>query len=137
MTIYSVRPSTPSGFGRRVERSTFSDIFETLGRGNSIDFALERALSITPRSKVGQKSVRFPEPSPFTTPRPPQGASPTPQSFSDIFQPRPPLVLREHSSEQLQRLTTTDRIDDGTSSVPLTTLRQVSSNYTQEDANYK
>ena len=71
--------------------------------------------------------MRFPDPSPFTTPRPSaptSRASPTPQSFSEIFQPRPPLVLAEHSSEQLQQLTTTERIDDGANhNVALTTLR--------------
>ena len=50
--------------------------------------------------------------------------SPTPQSFSEIFQPRPPLVLKEHSSEQLKQLTTTERIDD-TKNVPLTTLKAI------------
>ena len=125
-----VPPTTPAGFGRRVERSTFSDIFETLSKGTSIDQALERVLRVTPRSNVGAHKVRFPpEPSPFTTPRPkvkPSLGSPTPRSFSEIFQPRPPLVLAEHSEEQLKQLTTTQRIDDETvpaRNVAMTTLK--------------
>ena len=109
-----------------MERSTFSDIFETLSKGTSIDQALERVLRVTPRSRIGAKKVRFPpEPSPFTTPRPP-GASPTPRSFSEIFQPRPPLVLAEHSDEQLRQLTTTQRVDEDTvpsRNVAMTTLK--------------
>ena len=115
-----------------MERSTFSDIFETLSKGTSIDAALERALRVTPRSKLGNHDVRFPaEPSPFTTPRPTvrhRFASPTPQSFSEIFQPRPPLVLREHSSEQLKQLTTTERMDKGEESskeTAMSTLRAI------------
>ena len=110
-----------------------------MSRGKSLDFALERALSVTPRSKVGQKSVRFPEPepSPFTTPRPAQSASPTPQSFSEIFQPRPPLVLKEHSNDQLRRLTTTKRFGEelelGTESVALTTLRAILDHVRKKD----
>ena len=83
-------------------------------------------LRVTPRSGIGAQKVRFPpEPSPFTTPRPP-GASPTPRSFSEIFQPRPPLVLAEHSDEQLRQLTTTKRVDEETApsrNVAMTTLK--------------
>ena len=107
-----------------------------MSRGKSLDFALERALRVTPRSKVGQKSVKFPEPSPFTTPRPSQSVSPTPQSFSEIFQPRPPLVLAEHSNQQLRQLTTTQRIDEvdlGTESVALTTLRAILDHVRKKD----
>ena len=111
-----------------------------MSRGKSLDFALERALNVTPRSSSGQKSVRFPEPepepSPFTTPRPPQRASPTPQSFSEIFQPRPPLVLAEHSNDQLRRLTTTKRAEElelGTESVALTTLRAILDHVRKKD----
>lgn len=107
-----------------------------MSRGKSIDFALERALNVTPRSKIGEKSVRFPEPSPFTTPRPQQKVSPTPQSFSEIFQPRPPLVLAEHSNQQLRQLTTTKRIDKvelGTENVALTTLRAILDHVRKKD----
>ena len=97
----AVPPSTEPGFGRRIERSTFSDIFETLSKGTSIDEALSRALRVTPRSKIGRNTVKLSEPSPFTTPRPSANikfASPTPQSFSEIFRPRPPLVLKVRHS---------------------------------------
>ena len=85
---------------------------------------------MTPRSRIGNNKVRFPpEPSPFTTPSPSvrhRFASPTPRSFSEIFNPRPPLVLKEHTNEQLKQLTTTNRIDDETVSprnVAMTTLK--------------
>ena len=124
---FSVPSSTPSGFGRRIERSTFSDIFETLSTGTSLDIALAKALRVTPRSKIGQNKVSLSEPSPFTTPRSKvKHASVTPKSFSDIFQPRPPLVLKEHTNEQLKQLTT-QRIDNGddVSKSEISTLRAI------------
>ena len=122
-------PSTPGGFGKRVERSTFSDIFKSGSKSPSLNDRSERridnferrVLNVTPLP-ARKNTLRFPETSPNTTPKP-FSFSPTPNSFSDIFQPRPPLVLRQ-PIEPIQR--TTEKSEKGsTKATALATLRAI------------
>ena len=112
-----------------MERSTFSDIFHTAHAKKPLNDRSERridnferrVLNVTPLP-VRKNTLRFPGESPSTTPKS-FSFSPTPNSFSDIFQPRPPA---DQTPPNKLIGKTTERIEKGTTkATALATLRAI------------